>query len=410
MILIVGAGISGLSMANHLRREFLVLEKQPRVGGLCAEYLAAGYRFGYSGHFFHFQDKAEVEAWLSGFSRFSRHRRDSRVRLFQRFIPFPLQYHLSFLPAAVRRDVLADMEARGPQTATDLDGFLRQSFGRRLCELFFVPFQGKYTRTPLTELLARMDRGSIPVPDLASVRAGANGRRFSAGYNPVFCAPRPTVDALLDRMSRGVTGRMRFSEEVLEIDTATREVLTTRGRHRYRHLVSAMPLPQLLAMLRPAGTAPDGTGLRHVATLVVNAALAKRRRRFHWIYLPDLNTPFYRAGYYPLPGQTACYLERSLLPGEPADAQQARQQALQVLLETGMVKNAADVLHMDVLTIPVSYVLFDRRWPEIVPPALQRLRELGIHSIGRYGAWAYTSMADDIAAAMRLAGELNETT
>ncbi len=410
MILIIGAGISGLCAAERLRRDFLVLERSDRIGGLSGEYVSAGHRFGYSGHFFHFQGRPDVQAALARFSRFRAYRRDSRVWLFGRLIPFPLQYHIAGLPAGMRREVLAQMEARGGPPPDDLEGFLRASFGERLFEVFFRPFQAKYQCRPLAGLLARMDRGSIPVPDLASVRAGASGRRFrDSGYNPVFYAPRPSADALLARLAAAAAGRIRFGEEVTAIDGERRVAFTARGAYRYDALVSTMPLPRLLAVLRPAGVAGDGTDLNWVGTLVVNAALRRRRRRFHWVYLPDPATPFYRAGYYPHPEETACYLERSLLPGEKVDPALARAQALAVLAETGMIAGRRDVLHLDVQTIPIAYVQFDRRWPETAPAALRRLRRLGIHSTGRYGSWNYSSMADDAGAARDLAETLNGT-
>ena len=46
--------------------------------------------------------------------------------------------------------------------------------------------------------------------------------------------------------------------------------------------------------------------------------------------------------------------------------------------------------------IPVSYVVFDRHWPRLVPEILDHLRRQRIFSIGRYGSWNYSSMADDI--------------
>ena len=46
MVLILGAGLAGLSAAWHLRgRDVLVLERQHEVGGLCRSFREAGFTF-----------------------------------------------------------------------------------------------------------------------------------------------------------------------------------------------------------------------------------------------------------------------------------------------------------------------------------------------------------------------------
>lgn len=53
--LIVGAGISGLSLARSLKgKSYLVVEKEPTAGGLCRTHYKNGYVWDFAGHFFHF--------------------------------------------------------------------------------------------------------------------------------------------------------------------------------------------------------------------------------------------------------------------------------------------------------------------------------------------------------------------
>ena len=66
MILIVGAGLAGLSTAYHLRGvPYKILEREREVGGLCRSYVKDGFTFDYTGHLLHFRQtaiKALVEA------------------------------------------------------------------------------------------------------------------------------------------------------------------------------------------------------------------------------------------------------------------------------------------------------------------------------------------------------------
>jgi phytoene dehydrogenase-like protein len=65
MILIVGAGLAGLSTAYHLSETpYRLYEREMEVGGLCRSYRKDGFTFDYTGHLLHFrqpQIKALVE-------------------------------------------------------------------------------------------------------------------------------------------------------------------------------------------------------------------------------------------------------------------------------------------------------------------------------------------------------------
>ena len=63
--LIVGAGMSGLAVADRLGKErsYLVLEADREVGGYCKTVRQDGFVWDYSGHFFHFRHP-EIEAEL----------------------------------------------------------------------------------------------------------------------------------------------------------------------------------------------------------------------------------------------------------------------------------------------------------------------------------------------------------
>ena len=69
MILIVGAGLAGLSTAYHLTGvPYRLYERESEVGGLCRSYRKDGFTFDYTGHLLHFRQppiKALVEQLLA---------------------------------------------------------------------------------------------------------------------------------------------------------------------------------------------------------------------------------------------------------------------------------------------------------------------------------------------------------
>ena len=53
--LIIGAGISGLTAANYLKKDYLLIEKENEPGGYCRTIHRGDYVWDYAGHFFHFK-------------------------------------------------------------------------------------------------------------------------------------------------------------------------------------------------------------------------------------------------------------------------------------------------------------------------------------------------------------------
>ena len=409
MNVIIGAGISGLSAGQALQGDFVILEKSSALGGLSGQYRAGGLAFDHGGHYFHFQDKPEICRHVEAFRTFRRFRRNSKVFLQGRFIPYSLQYHLAGLPARQRQPILAEIlaGAGGGAPGQDLERFLLAHFGPSLVRLFFAPYLEKFYQRPLAAMIAGMDKGSIPVPRKKDVLDGALRRRaWAEGYNPVFYYPSGSLQAFIDDYARPLENRIRCREEVIGIDAARKRVITRTGSYRYDSLISTMPLKQLLGIMTPPPPFPRQR-LRHLSTLVVNAVLARRRRRFHWLYLPETCFPFYRVGYYPEAGTVAVYLEKTIAADSPLDARRNRREVLFTLRRTGMIARAEELLFLDLKRVPVSYIVFDPDWPRLVPAALAYLQSQDIHSIGRYGSWNYTSMADDIRQARGTADRLN---
>jgi protoporphyrinogen oxidase len=411
MIVIIGAGLSGITVARRLKKPFVILERDGAAGGLAAEYSAGGHRLGHGGHYFHFQNKIDILDYVKGIHPFTQYRRKSHVFLDGRFIPYPIQFHLAHLPARERKTVLQQMLDRKQGASRNLENFLLNHFGARLHHLFFNPFLSKFYGRDLSDLMADMDKGSIPVPDLNQVIEGARGKEFtSAGYNASFYYPAVSMNHFLDLYAAPVADRIRFHEEVIGIDTAKQQVITGSGPVDYDRLVSTIPLKHLLTMRRTSGRglpSPGTSELDHISTVVANVVLKRRRRRFHWIYLPEKRFSFYRAGYYPPPGPVRCYLEKTVTRPDSSSAKSLSEETVYTLKETGMIRDRSEISFIDYRQIPVSYVIFNRHWKETVPPILADLRERGIFSIGRYGSWNYTSMSDDIQSAMHTADQLN---
>ena len=74
---------------------------------------------------------------------------------------------------------------------------------------------------------------------------------------------------------------------------------------------------------------------------------------------------------------------------------------------SNIVKSEGEVIVRHVIRIPHAYVVFDEERKQVLPKLLALLTERGITSIGRYGAWEYSSMEKALQDGMEAAKTLS---
>ena len=131
-----------------------------------------------------------------------------------------------------------------------------------------------------------------------------------------------------------------------------------------------MPLKNLLKIITPRGLFPSPEEFHHVTTLLVNAVLKRKRKRFHWVYLAHTEIPFYRVGFYPVHPHPACYLEKSVAPGFVINREKVREELEFTLKTLKLIESREEIVFFDARIIPVSYILFAKNWWQKVPPTL----------------------------------------
>ena len=108
MILILGAGLAGLSAAWHLDgQDRLVVERAPEVGGLCRSIRERGFTFDYTGHLLHLRDPTirdwALELLPDGYVDLHR---SAWIHSYGKLTPYPFQANTAGLPLDVRLECL----------------------------------------------------------------------------------------------------------------------------------------------------------------------------------------------------------------------------------------------------------------------------------------------------------------
>jgi protoporphyrinogen oxidase len=433
-ILVLGAGLSGLSTARYLAPyPTVVVEKEKDPGGTARTVESGGFTFDYTGHLLHLHHdetrrlarsllrnnlvECERRAWI--------HSAGVRTR-------YPFQANLHGLPWPVIEKCYAGLwTARrrfGPDaleggTSLPFLDWCERTFGRGITEHFMAPYNRKLWGTPLETLTADWTGPFVPRPRLEDALAGAlEDNQTAYGYNASFFYPkRGGIQSLSRALAAGLPD-LRLGVSVEKVFWQDRRVKLSSGDVlSYSYMVSCLPLPELIRRLDPfpAELREPLSRLRWTSVLCLN--LGVRRPGISdasWIYFPEEDFIFYRVGFpsnfspHAAPsGCSSMYVEVSHKPGEGYESPARRSALLKKvragLEKAGILRRSDELPVVQFLPIPYAYVLYDGARASSVDTLLEWLREKAHgSSIGRYGAWKYSFMEEAILDGKKTAGDL----
>lgn len=432
-VLVLGAGLAGMSTGIAYGPGAVVLERQERPGGLVQCVEIDGYWFDHVIHLLYFQDpqiEARVAPLLEGL--LAPRPPDAWVVTSAGTARFPLQMHLGHLDQEAAVDCLEGMARVLVTDASprNYDELLRASFGDGLYDLFFKPYNDKMWRRPLDELAPAGFQWNLHRPDLREAIRGALGPDRNAGsYNANGFYPRPPADAPVRGMEclslalAAAVPDLRLEHEVVGIDPVRRTVrVGRRGASQEltwsERCVSTLPLPRALSLC--AGVPPDlleaVSALRRngVVSLMIRVE-GPRPSAGTWRYYADPDLIFTRLVFLhefdPLmapPEGWPLLAEVPWRAEDPLDRDALAQRVLDDVRRTGELPEGSRILGVDVHWVDPAYVCFDLDSKDTVQAGLSWLREHGVEPVGRYGRWEYSSMAGAIGDGLALGDALRD--
>lgn len=414
-VVVLGAGLTGLSAAFHLRDRGVaaeLLERETRPGGACRTVERDGFSFDFTGHLLHLAraESQELLGSLGVTAALRAHRRRAGVALAGRVTPYPIQINTYRLPREVRRDcLLGFVETRmRPEDPTDeqtsFADWVLSRFGEGFARHFFFPYNRKLYCTDPAELTTEWVGRYVPRPSLADVIEGSLGLyRKSVGYNATFLYPRRGgIQLLADALAAAVPP-LRLGTPVRAVHLGGRELVLDSGETvGWDALVATAPLPHLAALTLDLPADLRSTAARLRAVGVVNLNLGVRGpapRREHWLYVPEERFPFYRVGIPSNHGSVAppgCHtlsVEVSVPTGAPVPADLA-ERCLAGLSELGLLRDRLDVEVTEQIRLDPAYVIFDSVRQASVAALRDHYRTCGVLLSGRWAEWKYSTMED----------------
>ncbi len=448
---IIGGGPTGLSAAYHFGKDCLLLDRNPTAGGWCRSVADKGFTFDYAGHIMFSNDPYVLKLYdkLLG-ANLHWQNREAWVYSKNVFTRYPFQGALYGLPPNVITEcIVGAIEARygavnevpkveqapqcgkvkpiedccadgtveianggtvaasapakseGPQ---NFEQFIYKVWGAGIAKHFAIPYNKKLWTVPLSDMETSWLGGRVPLPDLEEIIEGALepvGKPM--GPNARFGYPlRGGFQALVQGFLPFITGKVENNAEVVQVVPSTKTVALADGRRfGYDHLISTMPLPELVRVIgaeAPEHVRAAAKGLNHISIRCVNIGVKRENiTDKHWIYYPE-DTIFHRifvqgnaSPHCNAPGGFGITCEISYSPWKPlpVDGDELIKRCIADCIKVGMFREDDEIMVANQVDMPYAYVVYDHQRAHNVQTVKQWLAQHNIMLSGRYSEWEY---------------------
>lgn len=416
MTVILGAGITGLSIAYHLKKknkDFIIIEKEKTPGGLCRNINIDGYIFNYTGHFLHCRTAYVNELARKLVPGIKAIKRNSCIYLGGRIIPYPIQANVSYLPLFSRIKTLIGYIFRSKKEPTNLRDWFISKFGQGLYDVFFSTYNQKLWKYPLEEISPDFLTSYVTEYSFGSAER-------NIGYNAEFLYPEMGIGELVSSLSKDID---ILHGKVEKVDNSC--VYFDKGEIKYDNLISTIPLPEFLSMFTvdESKSKPKKDNLIWNSILCINIGIegeiffksktGKFRNHssgssdFHWIYFPEKKYPFYRIGSLSNVSSKLVPRGYSSLWAEISYREQIPDESIidfviDCLVQIGLFKKES-VAHISLADIPYAYPIYNKKRKNTLEEIEYLLNNYNVLLAGRFGKWEYSYMEESILEGRRIA-------
>lgn len=427
-IIILGAGLAGLSAAYHLKRDYQIYEKNKRIGGLCRSEKVGPFTFDYGPHILFPKYKhiaALIQSLLSDNLLIQSREAWIFHKFCDRYTRFPFQAHLYGLPVSIVKECLLGLfhttvkEKKDSNPPKNYEEWIHWNFGEGIAKYLMIPYAKKIWTVSPKKMNYDWVKYRVPRPELADVLEGAlsdNPKKF--GFNTQFWYPFKGGIESLPLAFLPKIKKVNLEKEATRI-IPEKELVEFNGAEkvRYKKLVSTLPLLEILNLMEnvPDDVTRAARNLQHNSVLCVNLGIDRVNiSNKQWVYFYEDDFSFHRISF-PMnfspkvapEGQSSVSTEISYSKYKPINKETIVERAIKELVKGKILYPDDKITVTDVLDMKYAYIIYDHHHRKNVTKIHSFLRSHNIYPCGRFGEWEYFNMDDSLESGRKTAEELN---
>lgn len=417
---IIGSGPTGLGAAYRLKElgitDYIILEKENYVGGLATSFVDDhGFTWDIGGHvqFSHYRYFDELMTKALGKDGWLNHQRESWVWIRNRFVPYPFQNNIKYLPKAEMWQCLEGLiqlyKTPFVGKPANFHEWIMATFGKGLADVFMIPYNFKVWAYPASEMSYSWIGERVAVTDLQRVTENIilDKEDYSWGPNNTFQFPKNGGTGAIWKAVGDLIGEenILLKAEVRSVDAHSKQITLADGRTiMYGNLLNTIPLDVFTQKVTgiQESIVEQAQGLKHSSTNVIGIGLKGKPKpdlaTKCWMYFPEQESPYYRitvfSNYSPnnvpnISEHWSLMTETSESVHRPVKHQTLVEDTIAALLADGMIESADDIVSKFYYRTEYGYPTPSVGRDEILKAVHRELEQINIYSRGRFGAWKY---------------------
>ncbi len=426
---ILGGGLTGVTLARLLKEkghEVTVLEKEPKIGGLCKSEVRNGFTFDCGGSHIIFSRDTEVLSFMQNALADNREFRNRNTKIFYKgqYVKYPFENGLYALPKedlffCINEYVknLVAVEKGEVAEPTSFKDWIYYIFGKGIAECYLVPYNEKIWNYPTDKMSKHWMDGRVPRPPVEDIIKSAIGIE-TEGYThqAVFSYPiEGGIEFLIHAIAKPIERSIKTNYTVTSVVNTGDGWAVSNGKETILadRIISTLPLQTLLPMLDvPSPIKEACDALRYNSIACISVGFKGTLPDISWMYVPEeqwwafnrLSFPSNFSSKVAPEGCSAVLAEITYNEGDDiskmSDAELISH-TVDGLVKMGIIPSADEVVHIAVDHFKFAYVVYDIDYLKNIKIVREYLEGvLGIDLVGRFSEFEYINMDGCIRSAM----------
>ncbi len=406
-IAIIGAGISGLTIANLLQdhgKDVIVFEKSSFPGGLVKCTKEEGVLFHrVGGHVFNSRNTVVLDWFWSKFDKeksFIKAKRNAKILINNKILGYPLENNIFMLPEESIRSIISQLlnTTLKKKECQNFKDFLEHNFGKTLYDLYFKPYNEKIWNVDLTTVPLPWLEGKLPMPDVLDIIVNniTKNEESHMVHSSFFYPHTNGSQFIADSLAKGLN--LQCSETILELEFKTKNKWIVNGDN-FDQVVYTGDIRELEKILKSRHTLPNVDNFRSNGTTTV--LCSHEQNDYSWLYIPSpslrphriINTGNFshnnNSEFYPY----TCTIEFS---GNVDYS----------TINNNLKKLPGNIKPIAINHEPNSYVIQNFGTRKSVAAIKSKLEPFGLYMLGRFAEWEYYNMDAAMESAMKLTNKI----
>jgi len=432
-IAILGAGFTGLELGRRLKesgKDFIIIEKEPKVGGLCQTNKTGDYYWDFAVHAIYSRHQNVMDYFHSLPLNYEFLNRNVKIFHTGRdgnnyIIDYPFENGIKDLPLEDKLDCIRgylSVKRKHHREYSDLNDWIVNRLGSGIAKHFMLPYNTKIWDCRLSEISTKLVDSKIEPASVVDFILSALGKKIvGRAYQARFIYPKQGIQSLMDHTAKNIRENIVLDscvEKLSRFDDQWTIILSNGLTIKADYVISTIPLPELLKRINVEGIKQEYVVFKHNNTFFIMVGLKKgfdfqKIRDCHWVFFKESEI-FYRLTLMHnfssefLPVLVAEITRKGECLAKSKE--EICNLVVRDLLRSGIVGSPDEIAVTDIklkeYTYPIPTVGLDYIKDEISDKLLKH----NLFLLGRNGHWDYINMDDVVLKVEKFIEEMKGTT